>query len=179
MPDGCVSIGGMDLHIEQAVAQSEQTFEHLWQGEPGAESFLVEIEAFSTQLFGPVGHVPGGERFGFGRSLACCAGFQFGQFPFSGREGCCPQLLQQLLHSVDVVSHLRGQAHVGPVAVAEALGLFRAKAEDFLDERAVVEVTIAGPAHVGAIDGFAQITVARVGEERHVARHVEPQQPGA
>ncbi len=179
MPDGCVSIGGPDLHIEQAVAESEQTLEHLRQGEPGAKRLLVEIEAFTTQLFGPVGHVPGGERLRFGSSLACCAGFQFRQLPFRCREGCRAQLFEQRFHGVDIVRHLRGQADVGPVAIAEAFSLFRPEAEDLLDQCTVVEVSIAGPADVGAIDGFAQVTVLSVSQERQIAGHVESQQPGA
>ena len=108
------------------------------------------------------------------------------ELPLGHRMGGGPQLLEQGLHGGFGVGHFGGQAHLGPVGVAEAAGLLAPQGEDALDQRPVVArgrfVAVAlagGPAHVGLVHLLPQRPAAAVFHEWRVAGHVEPQQPWA
>ena len=65
------------------------------------------------------------------------------------------------------------------MGIAQARGLFAPQGKDLLDQCAVVEFSFTGPAHMGAIGLFPQGAVVGMGEERQIAGHVQPEQPGA
>ena len=96
-----------------------------------------------------------------------------------GWIGRTAQLLEQSLNGGDVVGHLAGETDLRPVGVAQTPGLLPPQREDFVDQRGVVELTLAGSTDMGAIDGLPQPPVFRVGQEGDIAGHVETQQPGS
>ena len=109
--------------------------------------------------------------------MAAGTGAQGLEFCKGHRQGRAAQLLEQLLHGGDGIRHLGGQAHVGPMAIAQALGLLQAQAEDRFDQGQVVELAAGGPAHLGFVDPFAQVPPFAVLEEGSHPRHVEAHAP--
>ena len=179
MPDRSFAIGGMDGDAKQPGAQIEETIEHLGKREPRSQRFLIEIELFLAEFLSPVGHIPGLEVVGFRCVVASGAVAECVNLPLGCRLGGSPELFQQGFHGIDVIGHLAGQAQLGPMAVAQSARLFAPQAQDGFDQWAVVEITLAGSADMGAIDRLPQPPVLGMGEERDVARHVEPDPPGA
>ena len=53
--------------------------------------------------------------------------------------------------------HFRGQAHLGPVGIAQQLGLFQLQLQDLGNQGIVIQFAAGCPAHLGAVDLFAQI----------------------
>ena len=171
-------IGADDADVEQPLAEPEQALQHLVQREPGPQRLAVELKALLAQLLGPEGHIPGLQVVRFRGALAAGDGAQLLQLPDGHGIGGGAQVVEQLLHFGHRAGHLAGQAHLGPVGIAQPPGLFAPQRQDVLDQRPVVEFTAGGAGHLGAVHGFAQVATLAVFEERRHPRHVEPQQPG-
>ena len=88
--------------------------------------------------------------------MSAGAGLELLQLRLGGWIGRGTQLLQQRFDGRNVVGHLAGKAEFGPMGVAKPLGLLPAQSEDFLDQRSIVQVSLAGTADMGSINGLPQ-----------------------
>ena len=88
------------------------------------------------------------------------------EFPFGRGISRTSQLFQQSLDTRHIVGHLAGQADFSPVLVSQASGLLAPQGQDLFDQRCIVELPLAGSAHMGSVDGLPQSAVLCVGQER-------------
>ena len=89
-----------------------------------------------------------------------------------------PEVFQQRFHGLHRGSHLAGQAHFSPVAIAQEGGFLLTQGQDLPHQLAVVVLAAGGSADEAAIHRFAQITPAAVLQKGAVAGVVQAHQPG-
>ena len=77
VPDRRLTICSTNVDFEESVAKAKQSVKNLGKWEPGTQGFLVEVEAFLTQFFGPKREIPWGE-------LSCILS------PMASRAGLVP-----------------------------------------------------------------------------------------
>ena len=175
MPDRRLSIGGADVHLEEALAQAEQPIQHLGQWEPGSQRFLVQIKTLLAEFLRPERQVPWGQISGFMRTVSLGAGPEICQLLLGCGIGSSAQFLEQCLDCGNVIGHLAGQTEVSPMGVSQPLGLFPPQREDLLDQSPVVEITGGSPADMSLVDRFPELPIGRMGQEGQITGHVQPQ----
>ena len=164
-----------EAHGKEALADGEQSLQHLADGEVGAQVFLREGVLALPLFFRGVGDVP---RLKVGqRQLACGVGAQRRHVRFARRLAFGDEVFEESDDRRAVRRHFVIDGIGGIVGKAEQFRQLKTQGEGFADDGGVVVLAVvgefAGTDVVGAIDGGAQLAVIGVGKDGDDHRRVE------
>ena len=170
--------GGV-LHLlhrkaEEPPGDLEEAGLDFFQGEPGAQHLVVDVEALPAELLHQPGNVPGLQRAEAGVLRAL---FQFGCVAPVEGVGVADQLVEEGPYPLARACHEHLETVVREVGIAEDVGETAADLQDPGDDGCVVPVARRTAVEEGGVDLMAQRLVVGVLQHCLHTGHVEREQP--